>query len=185
LAVARGAEEQTLEQRKAAARAALIEIERQEAEEAAAARAAAAVEAAAARRARMTNHEAALLDAHQAKLQALQTAEQHFMVAVEAINAAMQAEKSEREAARLLALAMNVKTNELNLAETETIRRLVGGICAHLARISVCHMRRLGALVLLDDPRTRDAQTWAGREANATGPSVATLLRHAENADAA
>jgi hypothetical protein len=171
---------QTLDEKLASARSALAALEREQKTKEEAERAAAAKAAAAAARELLTGHSRALADAHESKLRSLDVAESHAAAMVAAINAALAAEVTERSAAGAMATDMNVRTDQLNLSGDEFVRRITGGLCAHLTRISACRMRRLGALVLLDDPRTRGAETWAEREATATRSSVQTLLATAE-----
>jgi hypothetical protein len=160
--------------------AALAELRAQQEAERQAEAQRAAEAAAKARRARMTGHGAALLDAHQSKLSALQDAEAHMVAAVAAINAALMHEAAERAAATALAAELGVKTDTLNLSAGNFLSRVVGALCHSLAKITACKFRRLGALNLLDDPHTRGSEPWAEREARYTSPSVELLLAHAE-----
>jgi hypothetical protein len=159
-----GSEAATLDEQMAAHRAALTALEREAEAERQAERAAAAEAAAKAARERLTGHERALVDAHEGKLASVATRE----------------EAAERAAASAMAIAMNVSTQQLSLSPTEFVHRLAGGISRHLMQLSIVHMRRLGALVLLDDPHARTAASWRDREAKNTSPSVETLLAHAE-----
>jgi hypothetical protein len=162
--------------------AALAELRAQQEAERQAEAQRAAEAAAKARRARMTGHEAALLDAHQSKLSALQDAEAHMVAAVAAINAALMHEAAERSAATALAAELGVKTDTLQLSRDATLRRMAGNIVSALMGISVCNKvaRRLGDWVLpARDPDLRD-EGWADREARCTSASVETLLAHAE-----
>jgi hypothetical protein len=175
-----GAASQTLAEQMAAHRQALAALEReQEAERAAEAQRRAA-EAAKARRAALTGHSAELANQHAAMLDALTEAEAHAAAMVAAINRAIGREAGTRSAAGAMAAELNVVTSQLSFGEAEFIRRLTSGLCAQLALIRVCRMRRLGPLTLPDDPRGRTGETWAEREANATSSSVEALLEHAE-----
>jgi hypothetical protein len=175
------AESASLQERMAAHKVALAELQRQEEAERQAEAQRRAEAAAKARREALTGHARALADAHHAKLAALASAEGHMAAAVEQINTALQAEAAERAAATAMALELNVETTPLQFSGHETVGRLVGGICAYLARLSVCRLRRLGYLTLPpDDPRQRSGETWAEREARCTAPSVELLLEHAD-----
>jgi hypothetical protein len=70
--------------------------------------------------------------------------------------------------------------NVTNLSPTEFLRRLVGGLAAHLAGISACRMNRLGALELVNHSLFPTTETWRERERRATGPSIQALLEHAQ-----
>jgi hypothetical protein len=175
-----GASSATLEAQMAEAEARAAELRRAIADKHEQERAVAAKAAAKAVRERLTGHSRALAAAHEAKLVALETAESHAAAMVQAINAGLAAEAAERAAARALAEEMGVKTNTLQLSEAETVRRLVGGICDYLSRVSACRMRRLAYLVLPDHPHARTAETWGEREARNTSSSVEVLLATAE-----
>jgi hypothetical protein len=180
-AVRTGAEARTLSEQMEAARAQLAALQARQDAEDEAKRQAARAAAAKAKREALTGHSRMLADAHDQKLEALTRAEAHMAAAVGAINQALQAEAMERKAAGALAVEMNVQTTGLNLSGDETVRRLVGGICSHLTRISACRMRRLAYLTLPDHPHTRGTdESWREREARATSASVEMLLAHAE-----
>jgi hypothetical protein len=116
---------------------------------------------------------------HQAKLDALGEAEHHLAAAVASINAAFAAEANERLAGNALSGGIRLR-NVTNLSPTEFLRRLVGGLAAHLAGISACRMNRLGALELVNHSLFPTTETWRERERRATGPSIQALLEHAQ-----
>jgi hypothetical protein len=169
----------SVQDRLAETRAAIADLERQDREQQAAERRAAAEAAEAARRAALTGHARTLVDAHQAKIEALKRAEAQMAATVGAINEALAAEALERGAATAMAAELNVRS-PLGFSADEMVRRLAENICAHLARISACRMRRLGYLALPDDPGARGSETWASREERATAGAIDALLSHAE-----
>jgi hypothetical protein len=114
---------------------------------------------------------------HQAKLAALDEAEHHLVAAVRAINAAIEAEAAERAAGNALSGGIRLR-NATNLSPTEFVRRLVGGLAAHLAGVAACKMNRLGALELVNHTLFPTTETWRDRERRATGPSIEALLEH-------
>jgi hypothetical protein len=175
-----GAEAQTLAEQMSAHRAAIVEIERQQeaAREAEAQRR--AETAAAARRASLTGHSAALVDAHAAKLEALERAEALMAEMVSAANDALGHEATERAASVALVQQLGVERTPLSFSREETVRRLVGGVCQYLTRLSACRMRQLSYLSLPPNPHTDDAAGWAEREAKATKQSVELLLSYSE-----
>jgi hypothetical protein len=173
-------EARTLAERKAALNQALAEVERQQeaAREAEAQRRAEA--AAVARRAALSGNAAKLADAHDAKLEALRRAEAAMAEMVSAANAALGHEAAERAAAAALVQQLGVGRTPLAFSREETTRRLTGGVCVYLTRLSACRIRQLSYLSLPDNPHTRDAASWAEREAKATKQSVELLLRYSE-----
>jgi hypothetical protein len=144
-----------------------FEVTRQEAAEAAAEE----------HRKRQAARCADLIAFHAAKLDALDRAERHFAQAVVEINAALEAETSERAAGNALSGGVRLR-NATNLSPTEFVRRLVGGIAAHLAGITTCRMNRFGAMELPNHSLYPTAEAWSARERRATGPSIEALLEH-------
>jgi hypothetical protein len=183
MAATHGAEARSLDERMAATKQALRALEQEQAAKEQAERAAAAEVAARARREALTGHSRTLVDAHHAKLTALETAESHMAAAVAAINEALQAEAAERAAAGAMATELGVDIRPLAFSRDETVRRIGGNIVAMLMNISACTLpaRRLGAWALpMPDPDIRAGEGWRDREARHTSGSVEALLEHAE-----
>jgi hypothetical protein len=179
-AVKTGAEAKSLDEAMAAHRDALRALEAQQEEARAAEAQRRAEAAAAARRASLTGHSAALMDAHTAKLAALERAEAAMAEMVSAANAALRHEASERAASAALVGQLGVGRTPLQFSREETVRRLTGGVCQYLTRLSACRLRQLSYLSLPPNPHTDDAVGWAERERRATAGSVELLTNYME-----
>ena len=121
-----------------------------------------------------------LTEADRTVLTALQEAEALFTAAVEKLNAAFNAHDGRRKAANAMRGGLRL-TMSIDLSPSEFTRRVVGGLCARLAGLTVCRMNRIGALSLPNWSLYPTSESWASREWRHTAESVRLLIEHARD----
>jgi hypothetical protein len=140
-----------------------------------------AVEAEAKARALVVERHCSEIAAAQAEvLDAVDEAEGHLKAYVAAVNRAYAAEARRRSAANAMAGGVRLSMT-VSLGKQYVTGRLVGGHCAHTAKVAAIDAvgRTWGTLTLIDYAHYPATMSWREREESATAADVQRLIDHA------